>query len=76
MLSFTIVLIPEEDGGYSVDVPSLPGCVTQGDTREEAIAMAKEAIGLYIESLKADGETVPPERGIETTVVEIAEVVG
>ena len=42
-------------------VPSLPGCVTYGDTVEEAIEMAKEAIELYIESLKEHGEEIPTE---------------
>ena len=76
MLKYTIILIPEEDGGYSVGVPALPGCVTQGGTKEEAIAMAKEAIELYIESLKADDEAIPKEYGVETAIVEIAEPVG
>ena len=49
MLKYTVVLIPEEEGGYSVEVLALPGCVTQGETREEAIVMAKEAIQLYLE---------------------------
>lgn len=59
---YTILLHPdEEQGGYTVTVPSLPGCITEGDTLEEAIAMAKEAIQLYIETLIADGEHVPEE---------------
>ncbi len=60
---YTIILHPDPDeGGYTVTVPALPGCVTQGETLEEAIAMAKDAIRLYIESLIADGEVVPEER--------------
>jgi len=58
---YTILLHPETEGGYSVTVPSLPGVLTQGETIEEAIAMAKDAIRLYIESLVADGEPVPEE---------------
>ena len=59
---YSILLHPdEEQGGYTVTVPALPGCITEGDTIEEAIAMAKEAIQLYIESLIADGEPVPEE---------------
>ena len=59
---YTILLHPdEEQGGYTVTVPALPGCITEGDTIEESIAMAKEAIQLYIESLIADGEPVPEE---------------
>jgi len=60
---YTIILDPDpEEGGYTVTVPALPGCVTQGETIEEAIAMAKDAIRLYIEKLIADGEPVPQER--------------
>ena len=60
---YTIILHPDiEEGGYTVLVPALPGCVTQGETLEEAIAMAKDAIRLHIESLIADGEPVPEER--------------
>ncbi len=59
---YTIILHPDEDeGGYTVTVPALPGCVTQGETLEEAIAMAKDAIRLHIEGLIADGEFVPEE---------------
>lgn len=57
---YTIVLYPEpEEGGYSVVVPALPGCFTQGETVEECIERAKEAIALHIEGLIADGEPVP-----------------
>lgn len=60
---YTIILHPDPDeGGYTVTVPALPGCVTQGETLEAAIAMAKDAIRLYVESLIADGEVVPEER--------------
>ncbi len=57
---YTIVLVPEpEEGGCSVFVPALPGCVTHGQTVEECIENAKEAIAVYIESLEAHGEPVP-----------------
>ena len=60
--TYTIILHPDsEEGGYTVTVPALPGCVTQGETLEEAIAMAKDAIRLHIDSLLADGEPVPEE---------------
>jgi len=59
---YTVLLIPElEDGGYSVSVPTLPGCHTQGETLEEALANAREAIRLYIDDVLASGETVPEE---------------
>ncbi len=60
--TYTIVLEPEEDGGYAVSVPSLPGCFTQGSTLEEAMARAAEAIRVHIAGLQADGEQVPEER--------------
>ncbi|WP_456474646.1 type II toxin-antitoxin system HicB family antitoxin [Candidatus Pyrohabitans sp.] len=60
-LTYRILLRKEPEGGYTVIVPSLPGCVTYGDTIEEAIQMAKEAIELYIESLREHGEELPTE---------------
>lgn len=64
ILRYKISLRKEPEGGYTVTVPSLPGCVTYGDTIEEAISMAREAIQLYIESLKAHGEEIPTEDGV------------
>lgn len=49
----------EAEGGFTVNVPALPGCVTYGEDIDECIAMAKEAIELYIEELKERGETIP-----------------
>jgi antitoxin HicB len=60
---YTIILHSDvEEGRYTVTVPALPGCVTEGDTLEEAISMAKEAIHLYIESLAAENKPIPEER--------------
>ncbi|MEN4006319.1 MAG: type II toxin-antitoxin system HicB family antitoxin [Methanobacteriaceae archaeon] len=61
--SYRILLRKEPEGGYTVIVPSLHGCITYGDTIEEAIEMAREAIELYIESLKEHGEEIPTEEG-------------
>ncbi|MCL0083233.1 type II toxin-antitoxin system HicB family antitoxin [Thermodesulfovibrionales bacterium] len=63
LLNYRILLRKEPEGGYTVIVPSLPGCITYGDTIEEAISMAKEAIEIYIESLEKHGEEVPTEEG-------------
>ncbi len=60
-LNYRILLRKEPEGGYTVIVPSLPGCVTFGDTIEESLKMAREAIMLYIESLQAHGEEIPSE---------------
>ena len=64
MLSYRVLLRKEQEGGYTVTVPSLPGCVTYGDTVEQAIEMAKEAIEVYVESLREHGEDIPTEEGI------------
>ena len=49
-----VVLEPSEEGGYSVRVPGLPGCLSEGDTREEALANIREAIELYLEPVEDD----------------------
>lgn len=64
VLSYKIHLRKEPEGGYTVIVPSLPGCVTYGETVDHALEMAKEAIELYIESLIEDGEEVPSDDDI------------
>ena len=67
-LAYTVLIIPGEpdEGGYWVKVPALPGCVTQGETIEEALANSKEAIEAYVLTLKEQGMYVPQE-GIATT---------
>jgi predicted RNase H-like HicB family nuclease len=62
-VSFRVLLKPEPEGGYTVTVPSLPGCVTFGDSIEDAVSMAREAIGLYLESLQEHGDPIPDEDG-------------
>ena len=59
MYTYKIHLHKETEGGFKVSVPALPGCITYGEDVDEAIAMAKEAIELYIEELQARGEAVP-----------------
>jgi len=63
MREYTIILEPDtEAGGYTVTVPALPGCITQGETIEQCIERAQEAIAGYIESLRAEGEPIPVEQ--------------
>ena len=64
-MRYTVVLERESDGGFVVNVPALPGCVSQGDTREEALINAKEAAELYVEDCIASGDPVPTEAGLE-----------
>jgi antitoxin HicB len=59
MLTYQMDFRKEEEYGFTVTVPALPGCVSFGETLEEAEEMAKEAIELYIESLQAHGEEAP-----------------
>lgn len=63
VMNYRILLRKEPEGGYTVTVPVLPGCVTYGTTLDEALAMAKEAAELYIESLREHGEPIPTEDG-------------
>ncbi len=65
-----VVLYPGEDGYWVAECPSLPGCVSQGKTKEEAIANIREAIAAYVEALEEDNLPVPPER-FETIVVAV-----
>ncbi len=67
---FKVVLEQDSDGGYSVHVPALPGCASQGDTLEEALTNIQEAIELYVWSLKDDGLPVP-ETGQEVLVRDV-----
>lgn len=75
MARFIVYLEPAEEGGYVASVPALPGCVTQGETREEALAMAKDAIKAYVESLRKHGEPLPfglDKAEVETVTVDVA----
>lgn len=70
-MGYTVILEQESDGGFVAIVPALPGCVTQGDTRDEALANVREAMELYIEDCVAAGDPVPKEAGREYVEVRI-----
>lgn len=59
MLKYDVVFEAYPDGGYTVTVPALPGCISEGDSFEEAKKNIAEAIQLYVEDMIADGEEVP-----------------
>jgi predicted RNase H-like HicB family nuclease len=69
-MKYRVIIEQDEDGVFVAEVPSLPGCVTQGKTRQEAIENAKEAIAAYLESLAAHGEPIPP--SVTEEIVEVA----
>ena len=62
--TYRIMLHREPEGGFTVTVPSLPGCITYGEDVDEAIAMAKEAIELYLEELQERGEEIRDDSNI------------
>ncbi|KKQ18319.1 MAG: hypothetical protein US31_C0006G0050 [Berkelbacteria bacterium GW2011_GWA1_36_9] len=70
VLKYTAIFEPAEEGGFVVTIPALPGCVTQGETFEEAVVMAKDAVKCYLGSLKKHGEPIPEEssRGFVWTI--------
>ena len=70
--TYRILLTKEPEGGYTVKVPALPGCVTYGENVDHAMSMAQEAIELYVETLKADGEPIPD----DSATLEYSLVVG
>jgi len=60
MMKYTVILEPDDEGkGFTVEVPALPGCITEGDNIEDALSNAKEAIELFIETLKEIGKPIP-----------------
>jgi predicted RNase H-like HicB family nuclease len=66
-MKLQVVLEPSEEGGYTAYVPSLPGCISEGDSREQAIASIKEAIALYLEPVEDDLTPSP-----NTEIMEVA----
>jgi predicted RNase H-like HicB family nuclease len=64
-MKFRVILEPSEEGGYTVVVPSLPGCVSEGNTREEALKNIREAIELYLEPVEDDLSFSPDSEQLE-----------
>ena len=67
-MQYTVVIEQADDGSLSVWVPDLPGCVSTGDTRDEALANIAEAISGHLATLREHGEPVPPPRSVATVV--------
>jgi len=65
-----VVIHPGEDGYWVAECPSLPGCISQGRSKDEAIANIREAVAAYVETLEEDNLPVPPEK-FETYVVAV-----
>lgn len=69
-MKYRVIIEQDEDGVYVAEVPALPGCISQGKTRSETVTNIKEAIAVYLESLEAHNEPVPP--SIHEEVVEVS----
>jgi len=69
-MKYRVIIEQDEDGIFIAEVPSLPGCISQGETRTEALKNIQEAIEVYIESFKAHNEPVPP--SIDEKIIEVA----
>lgn len=68
-MKYRVLVEPDEDGVFVATVPSLPGCLADGPTRQQALANVREAIALYLESLDAHGDPIPPPITEETVEV-------
>lgn len=71
-VSYSVVLEPQEGGGFTVTVPALPEVVTEGDTESEALAMAEEAIGLVLAYRRDRGLPLPPDMPPAVRMVKVA----
>jgi predicted RNase H-like HicB family nuclease len=69
-MRYTVVLEQEPDGGYVASVPALPGCVSQGDARDAALANIRDAIEVYLNECRDVGDPVPTEAGREFVEIE------
>jgi predicted RNase H-like HicB family nuclease len=67
-MKLQVILEPSEEGGFTVYVPSLPGCISEGDSREEALANIKEAIALYLEPIEDDALVAPNAQLLEIAI--------
>lgn len=69
---YTVIIEPDEEGGYSASCPALEGCVSQGDTYDETLDNIREAIVAYIESLKKHNEPIPDDVEVKVQSVQVA----
>ncbi|MEX2225954.1 MAG: type II toxin-antitoxin system HicB family antitoxin [Dehalococcoidia bacterium] len=67
-MEYLLVIHSAEEGGYWAEVPALPGCFTQGETLDELLAEARDAISSHIEALREDGQAIPEEQIVIATV--------
>jgi len=73
-MEYTVLIHAAEEGGYWAEAPALPGCFSQGETLDEALANVREAIELHLESLRDEGQEVPRDAGFVIGRVEVSDV--
>jgi len=64
-MKLKVILEPSAEGGYTIIVPSLPGCISEGETKEEALANVQESVELYLETVEDDSDYAPNEESKE-----------
>lgn len=67
-MEYSVVLHEAEEGGFWVEVPALPGCYSQGESRDEALEHVREAIELFLEGLQEDGASIPRDEDVVVRV--------
>ena len=67
-MNLKVVMEPSDDGGYTIIVPALPGCISEGETKEEALKNIREAIALYLEPVDDDATFAPNAEQLEVAV--------
>ena len=67
-MKLKVILEPSSEGGYTIIVPSLPGCITEGETEEEALANVQESVELYLEPVEDDSDFSPNEKTLEVSI--------
>jgi predicted RNase H-like HicB family nuclease len=70
-MQYTVIVHNAEEGGYWVEVPSLPGCFSQSETIDEAMSSARDAIESHIQGLRDDGQQIPKEEELVIGRVEV-----
>ena len=74
-MDYVIVIHAAEEGGYWAEFPALPGCYTQGETVEEVLSRAPDAVGSHLDALREDGQEIPADERILITTVHFPVVV-
>jgi len=67
-MKLKVILEPSAEGGYTIIVPSLPGCITEGETKEEALANVQESVELYLDPVEDDSDFAPNEETLEVSI--------